>query len=70
MTDKYKFKHELPKDESNIYGKVSSPLCLTDLLTELLQINESEGKIVYDGDDEGEIMVMEAMLLMEVKLWW
>ena len=46
-SDQFKFKHELPKDESNIYGKVSTPECLAELLTQLLGINEAEaGKIM------------------------
>jgi hypothetical protein len=49
MNNKYKFSHELSKDQSSIYGKVSSPLCLSELLTQLLGINQTQGKIVYDG---------------------
>lgn len=48
MNNKYKFKHELPKDQSPFAGKVSSPLCLAQLLTELLQINQTSGKVIYD----------------------
>jgi hypothetical protein len=48
-SEKYKFSHELPKDKNSLYGKVSSPLCLAELLTELLGINQAPaGKIVYD----------------------
>lgn len=47
--DNYKFQHELPKDKNSLTGKVSTPLCIADLLTQLLQINEAEaGKIIYD----------------------
>ncbi|KLL04827.1 MAG: hypothetical protein MRERV_11c064 [Mycoplasmataceae bacterium RV_VA103A] len=47
--DNYKFQHELPKDKNSLTGKVSTPLCLAELLTKLLGINEAEaGKIIYD----------------------
>jgi hypothetical protein len=46
--DQFKFNHELPKAKNSLTGKVSSPLCLAQLLTELLQINQTSGKIIYD----------------------
>ncbi|CAG8834066.1 40187_t:CDS:2, partial [Gigaspora margarita] len=44
----YKFNHELPKDKNSLAGKVSTPLCVAQLLTELLEIEKAKGKIVYD----------------------
>jgi len=37
------------KDENSLTGKVSTPLCVAELLTELLKINEAKGKVIYDA---------------------